>query len=421
MTRLTSSGLALLCAITFSLPILAQDEPAPKEPPPPEPKPAAADTKPAATETKPVKSHFEDPPLHRWGGWTVSLAGWQPSMLEGDEEVANLYSSGVAEPLVQDTKATFQEILRATYHLPNDIGSILGQYEGMHEQNDSFNYQPGQFIFGESRAFPLYGGVYDNGLVDGYSSSALIRTKEFRLEFQKQAFDTKWAKAHWSLGYRELTHKRALGINYYSINSGLPPLIAPVVDNFDVIAALTPLPDTVSQSSDFEGHGLGASFDVEFPLPAHISIISGVSLGLVRGRVRSEYLSTTSYYALIGSPNVPLTSDELIAIMANPWPEGQLIDPNNPPAQPHSLSELAQIPVGVGSRVDTSSQIAQSFEIYVGLQAVVYRGLRVFLTLRDVSHIDVGEYVVPNASGGNDHQTLNVGYEGYTLGLSYRF
>jgi hypothetical protein len=50
-----------------------------------------------------------------------------------------------------------------------------------------------------------------------------------------------------------------------------------------------------------------------------------------------------------------------------------------------------------------------------------YRGLKIFGTLRDVSYINVGEYVVPTTGFSNTRTSLNAGYEGYTIGLSWRF
>ena len=90
---------------------------------------------------------------------------------------------------------------------------------------------------------------------------------------------------------------------------------------------LQPIPDFVSQRSSFFGHGIGAAFDVEFPLHPRFAITSGLSIGLIRGATESSYSSQSSYYFLAPNVDVPLTKEELFAILS-------VGTPHHPPRQP---------------------------------------------------------------------------------------
>jgi hypothetical protein len=411
--RVKTLWVALVCGTALVMPVAAQDEPAPKEP-------APAETKPATSDAKPAKSGIEDPPLHRWGGWTISLAGWQPSLVGANEDIATYDVGGIATPVVQGSEARTKETVRVSYHLPKDRGSIVGQYDAMNVDDKLQNFVPGQFIFREVRGYPGALGVFDDGLADGVSSEAQRRTREFRLEYQRSAFTSRWANGTWGVGYRELSHGRGLGITSYAIVPNLPPVIPPVLpDNFDP-NSLTPLPDTVSQASDFTGHGLGVSLDVEFPLHPRVSIVSGISLGFIRGKAEGTYTSTSSYYNLTKGPTagVPLTKAELFDILANPQPPADPTDPNA--VYVPQIADIIQTSSTVSQRT-SHSLLAQSYDVYLGVQVICYKGLRAFATLRDVSYTNIGEYVVPKPGPSTETTALNAGYEGYTVGLSYRF
>lgn len=402
--------LVLLCGFGLAWPALAQEEEAPKEPP-------AAEEKTTIAEPAPPKSGLEDPALHKWGGWTLSLAGWSPTLVGAEEEVATFESVGVNQPLYQESDASIKETVRILYHIPHDAGTIVLHYDAMDHEDELQNLLPGQFVFSETRGFPVLLGAFDDGLADGVVSTATRRTREFRLEYQKKAFDSRWAKGTWSAGYRQLSHSRLLGITYYAIVPNLPPIIPPVdlPPGFDP-DSLIPVPDGVSQTSNFSGHGLGASLDVEFPVHPRVSIVSGLSIGLIRGTSESKFSATSSFYSLIPTPDVPLTKDELFELLSNPQPPAGDGEPYVP-----QIGDLLQTTLQANLNSTTASQMAQSYDAYIGVQVIAYKGLRVFATIRDVSYINVGEYIVPKPGPTNEKTALNAGYEGYTVGISYRF
>jgi hypothetical protein len=407
--------MVVLCGMALALPLAAQEDTVPTEPPP-------AETKAESSDTAPTKKGIDDPPLHKWGGWTLSVAGWDPSLVGADEEVAAIQTGSifqpplVFQPVVQGGEAAIEETVSIAYHLPNGFGSIVAQYDGMSQDDLLQNFTPGQFHFAETRAYPILLGAFDDGLADGVASDASRTTREFRLDYQNQAFASKWARGTWGVGYRQLSHQRGLGITYYAIVPNFPPAIPPVVGGNTDPLRLAPLPDAVTQTSDFSGHGLGVSLDVEFPLHPRVSIITGLSIGLIRGKTDSAYTSTSSYYYLNGTPDDPLTTDELFALLSNPPPP---TSPPDPPAP--TVADIEQGSVVVVLNQPSASQLAQSYDIYIGVEVTVARGVKIFGTLRDVSYTNVGEYVVPKPGPANETTSLNAGYEGYTIGLSWRF
>ncbi len=405
--RLTQWPAAFLCGIALALPLSAQEEPVPAEPPPPPP----TETKPVVSETAKTPKETE-PALHRWGGWTLSVAAWEPALVGADEEIAWTNHGGTAVPLMAGSSARIRETAEITYHLPRDSGAIVGHFDSMYQRDLVENFTPGQFNFVESRGFPFALGAFDDGLADGVRSNSTRKTREFRLEFAKRAFDSRWARGSIKAGYRQVSHARDIAITSFAIVPNLPPAIPPAVDDPEEIVRLAPLPDLVSQKSKFFGHGVGAALDVDFPLHPRFSIVSGISIGLIRGTTDSSYESTSHYYYLNGSPDVPLTKAQLFALLSNP---------PIPPAPGPYPSDINQAVVFVGVSQDSSSQLAVTFDAYIGVEGTVYRGLKLFARLRDMYYMNVGEYVVPTAGVANQRTSLNAGYDGYSAGLSWRF
>jgi hypothetical protein len=320
-----------------------------------------------------------------------------------DEELATTFD---VNPLMAGSTTRTRETAIGIYHLPKDVGSIGASYDAMN-QTDSFqDSSPGLFIYGETRAFPLYLGAFNDGFADGLTSDIVRKTREFRLWYSQTAFESPRVKGTWGVGYRQVSHSRNVGITYLAIVPNLPPVIPPVLPPGASPLDYQPLPDFVSQTANYSGHGLGASLDLEFPLHPRVSIITGLSVGLIRGSAKSEYLSASSYYFQDGNPDV-LTTDQLFTILSS-----------------GSTTEIATVHQAYFVKAldqPAVSQFAETLDIYLGLDVRLYKGLKIFLTLRDTYYANVGSYVVPQYDFSNETTPLSAGYEGYVLGLSWRF
>ena len=338
---------------------------------------------------------------------TIVLAAWEPQLIGADEELATTYPNGVANPLMEGSTPHIRETVGATYHLLNNAGSIGMTYDSM-DQNDSVDYlSPGQFIFGETRAYPYAVGAFDDGFADGVTATLSRKTREFRLFYSQTAFENTRVKGTWSVGYRQVGHSRNIAISYLAIVPNLPPLIPPATSENTDPNRLNPLPDKVIQTANFAGHGLGAGLDLEFSVHPRVAIITGLSVGLIRGSASSAYSSQTSFYFQEPLSDVPLTQAQLFAILSSGVLDAALT--------------VGQRLVFAGLTQPSTSQFAETLDIYLGVEVKVYRGLKVFATLRDVYYANVGEYVVPRPGLTNQRTQLTAGYEGYVFGLSWRF
>lgn len=406
--RVTKWSAALLCGMALTLPVMAQEDVIPKEQPPPPTEPQEAAAEPAPAPPAPKQAEVADPPLHRWGGFTISLAAWEPALIGADEELAWTFPNDVASPLMMGSTTRTRETVTAVYHLPKDVGSIGGSYDSMNQDDSFANLTPGQFGFGESRAFPGYRGAFDDGLADGVTADVVRKTREFRLWYAQPAFETPRAKGTWGVGYRQVSHSRNVAINYLAIVPNLPPIIPPAVPPTVFPLSLQPIPDAMSQTASFSGHGLGVSFDLEFPVHRRVSVISGLAIGLIRGSASSTYASLTSYYySDLDLEPLALTKDQLFEILSSGTPE--------------EIGSVHQALVVDGLNQSPTSQFAETLDIYLGVEVTVYRGLKIFGTLRDVYYANVGEYVLPQTDLTDERTSLSAGYEGYVLGLSWRF
>jgi hypothetical protein len=408
--KATKWSVALLCGVALALPLAAQEEPVPAEPPPPPPPTETAPAAPVAVETAEAPKSTE-PALHRWGGWTLSVMAWEPGLISADEEVAWKFEGDTGEtvtPLMAGGSSRIRESAEVTYHLPHDAGAIVGRFDSMYQSDIVQNFTPGEFDFFESRAFPFARGAFDDGFADGVESNITRKTREFRLEFARRAFENKHARGTIKAGYRQLSHDRDVRITYLALVPNLPPLITPSVPDTEDPFRLQPIPDFVSQGSSFFGHGIGAAFDVEFPLHPRFAITSGLSIGLIRGATESSFSSTTSYYFLAPNVDVPLTREELFAIL-------------EVGTEPNEIGGVDQATVVVAARQNATDQIGVTYDAYVGVEGRLWRGLKMFAILRTLYYQNAGEYVVPRPDGTIQRTTLNAGYEGYGLGISWRF
>ena len=405
--KVTKWAVALLCGMALALPVAAQDDASPKDPSPEPSSPPDASAEPSSKPPAPKRQDFRDPPLHRWGGMTVSVAAWEPTLVGAEEELATTYQNGISHPLLEGSTAHIRETVGVLYHLANDFGSIGLSYDSIHQSDSAKYLTPGEFVFGETRAYPDSIGAFDDGLADGLSAKLDRKTREFRLFYSRTAFEHSRAKGTWSAGYRQVSHSRETAISYLAIVPNLPPLIPPAVLDSADPDRLKPVPDKVNQTASFTGHGLGVSLDFEFPIHPRVSVITGISVGLIRGTANSGYTSLSSYYFQAPDSDVPLTRDQLFTILSN--------GPND------EILKVDQQPVIHGLGQSPTAQSAETLDVYVGLEVKVSPGLKVFGTLRDLYYANVGEYVVPRPGSTNARTPLSAGYEGYVIGLSWRF
>lgn len=407
---------ALLAGALGSPAARAQNAPPSETPEKPTTDQQKAEAPPAvATEVPKKKSNLEDPPLHRWGGWTISLAAWNPSMV-GDQVRVGLVvpQDGTAlQPLYLEANATIRESWIVSYHLPKGMGSIVMHYDSMNFTDNHDYFSPGQFVYDETELFTPFRGAFDDGLSDGIRAKALLKTREFRLEYSDVAYESKRAKVTWGAGVRNADHNENIEIRYLALVPNIPPVIPPIITPAPDPAQWKPQPDVVHLQSDYSGTGAGASLDVEFKLHPRFSIVSGLSLGLLRGNARSFSKSQSSFYFSAGTAGPPATPPHYVS--------GQELIDTLTNGTPEEILAITQQNVVLSYYAPKTSLMGQTYDIYIGAQSPVYKGLRVFAMFRDMYYANVGQIATFDANGDLRNESKSVGYEGYLVGLSWRF
>jgi hypothetical protein len=397
----------------------AAQESEPPSAPPEEPKPEP--TAPAAEEPPPPlkpKSPLGDPPLHRWGGLTISVEAWGPELTNQDLDVAILNDGIDTRVLEMPTEASTRQHYKVWYHLPDNTGSIRFEYDSMRDEGDIEILDPGNFVYGELLAFPLLAGLNDDGLADGLRAVSETKTREFRVEYEQIVFDTPRTTGSFHGGYRTVDHARSLQATYFALLPSFPPLLPPNFPPDFNPTFLFPLPDTGRTTSDYSGSGLGAGFDVEFKLHPRVSLWGSLSIGALRGKIDTRYESTVSAYFIRPEDGDPFlaTFEQVQAAVAQGEDGARSV-----------FQGVDTVFVAFRNR----SRMTWELDLSFGAEFKIWRSLSGTVGLRELVYGDVAADVtrgnpVLSPTGTINFQSVNeenrsVGYEGYFVGLAYRF
>ena len=408
---------AIACTAMIVLTAAAQESEPPATPPE-EPKPEP--TAPAGEEPPPPpkpKSPLGDPPLHRWGGLSVTAEAWGPELTNEDLDIAVLEDGLDTRVIEMPTDSSTRLHWKVWYHLPKDMGSIRFEYDSMRHEGDVELLDPGNFVYGEMLALPQFAGLNDDGLADGVQAVAEVKTREFRLEYENVAFSSPKATGTFHVGYRTVDNARSLQATYFALLPAFPPLVPPNFPPDFNPAFLFPIPDTARTTSDFSGTGLGAGFDVEFKLHPRVSLWGSLSLGALRGRIDTRYESSVSAY-FFNDPAHPelglqyITFEEVQQIIASELPGPVDNDPTTKISQAVTFDSI-----GYRNR----SRGIWELDLSIGAEFKIWRSLSGTVGLRELYYADIASEVRTGVFGQVEAKDLSVGYEGFTLGISYRF
>ncbi|HJQ98465.1 MAG TPA: hypothetical protein VJ826_09130 [Candidatus Polarisedimenticolaceae bacterium] len=401
---------AAVCAATIALSASAQEtQPAPssEEPKPDTPPPAAEAPPPPAKPKWPVG----DPPLHRWGGLTIAVDAWGPELANENYDVAVFSSPGqYPRVLSMPSDASTRLHWKVWYHLPKDFGSLRFEYDSMRDESDLQVFDTGNFAYFELLTVPGFSGLSDDGLVDGFSAESTTKTREMRIEYERVVFDSPRSRGAFHVGYRNVDHSRELEATYYSLLPAFPPFLPPnFPENYNPLP-LFPNPDFARETSDFSGHGLGGGLDVEFKLHPRVSIVTGLTIGVVRGAIDTTYQSLTNFYFLrVGEQIFLIDFQDVVDIINSDGP-------NNSPTD--FVGQSASVRAAA---LKDRSRLAYELDISLGAQFKIWRSLNATLGLRELAYVDVGASARPSVFGELQDKSFTAGYGGYFFGLSYRF
>jgi hypothetical protein len=369
-------GWIVVCLASVATLALAQEEaPAPSPAPPPE-------------EPKETRLFFQ---AEVWGAQPIGLQ-YQPAVIiePGNE--------------VQRPDVTFQANARgryrAGYRFPRNVGEIIGTYWSQQDFESLSQIDPGNFVYGEAQALAFGAGVNDDGLADGFAADTRTKTREFRLDFYRDAFESSRVRGRWFVGLRRFDHQRLMDVEYTAIAANLPIVIDP--DSGDARTDLFPVSDEASLSSSWSGRGIEAGFDVTLSIHRRFWVETGLALSAMRGRAVSRHSSLTWVFVL---------NDVTGPVVLEP-PFDEFNDPV-------LAKQITQDAVPVAFNEASTVLAASMIEAYLEFRCRAWKGLEAFAGFRNQHYDNVGRDL--GLSFDSTSVERNVGYEGYYAGLAYRY
>lgn len=404
----------------------AQEAEPPKAPPEDTPKPAAIEDE---VDEVPLEKlpESEGPATRKIGEFYVEGGVWfaQPSGLEFHPAIA--YQSS-AEAVIIDMpfQSETPPRWRFAWVIPNGIGEIVGTYFGYAQEQSLTATSPGQYVYGETDAFPLYAGAFDDGLADAFSANARAQLRETRFDFAREVWNSPHVKGKWFAGFRLLSQKWELTSQYFSLVQP-PELFPPIIPPVGARPDLAPLSDLSHTSSDYTGRGLEAGLDLKFPIDkgGKFSIEGGFAVAAMRGTLRTESFAQTHYYLL--------TFEGQRTVLAAPFDIfTQRLQPSDPEAPTvAAIDYITQVSPTLALSGNSISRSSLALDAYLGFRWKIWRDLELFGGYRDQHYDDAGEIQRTASATVSSSGTINVQsvtrtpisttYEGFYLGVGFLF
>ena len=328
------------------------------------------------------------------------------------------------EPATQDTGGTAgPEILRYE-HEPNveayyeaglvlaeGVGELRASWFGQTENRTLGQEQPGSFGFGQILSHPLFAGFANDGLADGFDSSATTKFSEFRFDFARTAFRSDVISGKWFVGVRRVTHGRDLSATYYALSPALPAILPPQPD-------LEPLAEDATVSSDYRGRGIEGGMEFHLPIvPKRFEFEAGFALGVLRGKMDSAYSSTN--WAYVYDPDADVEGDEIVL-----GPSYDIL------GDPDVAAATDQESFTTRLRTESRSTTSPVIDMFIGVRGRVWKELELLLGFRSAYYGDVGVDLRPKSTTatpvGTNFQDVtdvdrSVEYQGGYFGAAFTF
>ncbi len=400
---------------TLALSAAAQDRPgaAPSPPPLPSEAPKQEPPKEQAAEPKTEKKQSEG---LKFGWLFADVQGWESSPSANDFVPVYVLPTNTSPT---SSALRYEPDWSTSYRYSAGIqfkNPAWGGFEGWYwEQNGSVSRTvgaPGDFVFYEAMIPTGLAGYKNDGLADGFLAIRSSSTRDYRIDHFRTAVDTEKVGVTWSFGYRRVTHRESNEANYYAmVPTGFPTLINPGKPE------LLPRTDVAGQYSQFSGNGLDLGANFRFQLHPRVTLESGLTAGVLWGRLAATYTATTYAYVVgQGQPGAYILPGEDYAayFTANP-----------------DLDGLSQVSFPGGIQAD-ASVTAQCYEAYVSVRYRVWQGLVVSGGFRVVRYDGIAGTIRPTDAIVDLSSELlripaatverrSVAFNGLWLGVGYRY
>jgi len=340
------------------------------------------------------------------GGADVAIALRQPSD-------TSLGAALETIPTGTDTGLRY----RGGYEFRDNIGTFVLTWYSVATELQQTVLTPSTFQFSEILTVPLYPGVFDDGLADGYASTATLKTRDLRLDYYRDFVSTPRVDARWFVGYRRVNHIRTGQTEYYSLVPNLPPILDPLGSPRQ---DLVPGVDFALTESNLSARGVEAGIEVELPVwRKRVWVDAGLSVSAMRGRLSTSYSSRTHVYTFRGD----------LAPGVSPY-----VDPNDPDAFEDSerLAGIRQEAVDVSVRSRNEGTDMAVIDASLGFRWQVWKSIQVLGGYRATHYQGAAQDIAPAAVAANGDLTRftvqgierrehSLTLEGYYLGVAWGF
>ncbi|HXV77907.1 MAG TPA: hypothetical protein VD788_16470 [Candidatus Polarisedimenticolaceae bacterium] len=309
---------------------------------------------------------------------------------------------------------------RAGISLGPNVGEFKASWYEQDQQNSLDQRTASIFGFGESLAYPLFAGYENDGLADGFTSTATTGYSELRFDFRRIAFRSDRLTGKWFVGVRRVTHDRALNVDYYALAPS-PPTVPPTsVPRPDLL----PQPDQASISSEFIGRGIEGGMDFHVPLSGdRFALEAGFGVAVLRGHLDASYSSTNSLYLVEETEGVFVVAKAPYDYFYDPSGTGLVVD------------NVTQASSTFRLTADSRTTVSPVIDLYLGFRARIWKALELVVGWRSTYYGDVGVdlrpksfTVVPTSDDTTavnfvdvDEVDRSVDYQGAYLGVAFSF
>lgn len=226
------------------------------------------------------------------GEFFIDVEDWFVKPANADYQIATIIpsapfikqSSVISIPFTTESSFKF----RMGWKFKDNLGSIALVYWGFSNKNQIVRTDPGNFVFTENLTFPLFAGVYDDGLADGVRGDFNIRATSLSFLFIREFSQMKRVHAEWRLGIRKIGFKQKSFVEYYAL---VPTLIDPFPPE-----QFIPQNDHIREQSDFQAKGIEVGTTLDFRIAKRVSFGGGVGISFLLGDSEANYASTNYLY-----------------------------------------------------------------------------------------------------------------------------
>lgn len=364
--------------------------------------------------------------------WAVQPIGadFKPASLRDTHDIFNTRLLGI-DPSTENRFRT-----RAGYRLKDNMGEFMVTYTSMNHADSLTRITPGEFIYGILLTSPQNAGVFNDGFADAFSSDAVLKTRDFRVDFYRDALKGRRISSKWFVGYRRLIHQRNIDTSYFALAPDIPNVLNPIsgIASETLFFRLQPRADTADQTATYNGRGLETGMAVKMNLGSSKKVWAEAdfALGVLRGKIDSSFASVTHRYILRD------TGGNFLYELAPPYDEfGQFDDPNDP-TSPATAERIRQQSLRAGLKVESDPGASMFLEMSVSLRWRAWKNLDVYGGFRQTYYENVGVDLRPRSVSPAGSQVTegvdlvvnkndatrelkSVTYEGLFFGIAYTY